>query len=34
MKFRNHPSVSAIRNTFNPQIFNFSKVSDVLKEIR
>ena len=35
MKFRNHPSVSAIRNAFNPQSFNFSKVSvdDVLKEI-
>ena len=35
MKFRNHPSVSAIRNAFNPQSLNFSKVSvdDVLKEI-
>ena len=35
MKFRNHPSVSAIRNVFNPQSFNFSKVStdDVLREI-
>ena len=34
MKFRNHPSVSAIRNSFNPQSFNFSQVSvDVLKEI-
>ena len=35
MKFRNHPSVSAIRNAFNPQSFSFSKVSvnDVLKEI-
>ena len=35
MKFRNHPSVSAIRNSFNPQSFNFSKVSvdDVFKEI-
>ena len=31
MKFRNHPCVSAIRNAFNPQSFNFSKVSvDVL----
>ena len=26
MKFHNHPSVSATRNTFNPQSFNFSKV--------
>ena len=36
MKFRNHPSVSAIRNAFNPQSFNFSKVSvdDVLKEVK
>ena len=36
MKFRNHPSVSAIRNAFNPQSFSFSKVSvdDVLKEIK
>ena len=35
MKFRKHPSVSAITNAFNPQSFNFSKVSvdDVLKEI-
>ena len=35
MKFRNDPIVSAIRNAFNPQSFNFSKVSvdDVLKEI-
>ena len=35
MKSRNHPSVSAIRSAFNPQSFNFSKVSvdDVLKEI-
>ena len=35
MKFRNHPSVSAIRNACNPQSFNFSKVSvdDVSKEI-
>ena len=35
MKFRNHPSVSAIRNAFDLQSFNFSKVSvdDVLKEI-
>ena len=35
MKFRNHPTVSAIRNAFNPQSFNFSKVSvdNVLKEI-
>ena len=35
MKFLNHPSVSAIRNVFSPQSFNFSKVSadDVLKEI-
>ena len=35
MKFRNHPSVSAIRNAFNRQSFNFSKISvdDVLKEI-
>ena len=35
MKFRNHPSVSAIRNAFDPQSFNFSKVSvdDALKEI-
>ena len=33
IKFRHHPSVSAIRNTFNPQSFNFSKVSvdNVLK---
>ena len=33
IKFRNHPSVSAIRNAFNSQSFNFSKVSvdDVLK---
>ena len=27
MKFCSHPSVSAIRNAFNPQSFNFSKVS-------
>ena len=35
MKFRKHPSVSAITNAFNPQSFSFSKVSvdDVLKEI-
>ena len=35
MKFCNHPSVSAIRNAFNPQSFNFSKVSvdDMPKEI-
>ena len=35
MKFRNHLNVSAIRNAFNLQRFNFSKVSlhDVLKEI-
>ena len=35
IKFCNHPSVSAIRNAFDPQSFNFSKVSvdDVLKEI-
>ena len=35
MKFCNHPSVSAIRNAFNPQTFNFSKVSvdDISKEI-
>ena len=35
MKFCNHPSISAIRNAFDPQFFNFSKVSvdDVLKEI-
>ena len=35
MKFRNHRSVSAIRNAFNPQSFDFSKVSVdyVLKEI-
>ena len=35
MKFRNHPTVSAIRNAFNPQSFTFSKVSvdNVLKEI-
>ena len=33
MKFRNHPSVSACKNAFNPQRFNFSKVNDVLKEI-
>ena len=35
MKFRNHPSVSAIRNAFNLQSLSFSKVSidDVLKEI-
>ena len=34
-KFRNHPSVSAIRNAFDPQSFNFSKamVDDVLKKI-
>ena len=36
MKFRKHPSVSAITNAFNPQSLNFSKVSvdDVLKEIK
>ena len=35
MKFRIHPSVSAIRKTFNAGIFSFSKVSvdDHLKEI-
>ena len=35
MRFPNHPSTSGIRNAFNPQSFNFSKVSvdDVLKEI-
>ena len=35
MKFRNHPSVSAIRNAFNPQSFNLPKVTvnDVLKGI-
>ena len=34
MKLCNHSSVSAIRNAFNPQSFNFSKVCvDVLKEI-
>ena len=35
MKFRNHPSLPAIRNAFKPQIFSFSKVSvdDVSKEI-
>ena len=35
MIFRNHPSVSAIRNAFNPQSSDFPKVSvdDVLKEI-
>ena len=35
MKFRNHSSVSAIRNAFNRQSFNFSKITvdDVLKEI-
>ena len=35
MKLRNHPSVSAIRNAFDPQSFNFSKVGvhDVFKEI-
>ena len=35
MKFCNHPSVSAIRNAFNPQSFNFLKVSvdDMPKEI-
>ena len=35
MKFCNNPSVSAIKIAFNPQSFNFSKVSvdDVLKEI-
>ena len=35
MKFRNHRSVSSIRNAFNLQSFNFSKVSVdyVLKEI-
>ena len=35
MKFRDHPSVSAIRNAFNPQSFSFSRVSvgDVLKEM-
>ena len=35
IKFRNHPSVSAVRNAFNPQTFNLSKinVNDVLKEI-
>ena len=35
MEFRKHPSVSAIKNAFNPQSFSFSKVSvnDVSKEI-
>ena len=35
IKFRNHPSVSVIRNAFDPQSFNFLKVSvdDILKEI-
>ena len=33
MKFHNHRSVSACKNAFNPQSFNFSKVNDVLKEI-
>ena len=35
MRFRYNPGVSAIRNAFNPQSFNFLKVSvdDVLKEI-
>ena len=35
MKFRNHPSVSASRNTFHPQSLSFSRVSvgDVLKEM-
>ena len=35
MKFRNHPSVSAVRNAFNPRSFSFSKASvdNVLKEI-
>ena len=35
MKFRNHPNVTAIRNAFNPQSFNFSKgsVDDVLREL-
>ena len=34
MKFRNHASVSTIRNAFNPRSVNFSKVSVViLKEI-
>ena len=35
-KFRNHPSVSAIRNVFNTQSFSFSKamVDDVLKKIK
>ena len=35
MKFHNHPNVTAIRNPFNPQSFNFSKgsVDDVLREI-
>ena len=35
MKFRKHPSVSAITSAFNTQSFNFSKVSvdDVLKEV-
>ena len=35
MKFRKHSSVSAVTNAFNPQSFNFSKVSvdDVLQEI-
>ena len=35
MKFCNHPSVSAIRNAFNPQSFSSSKVSavGVLKEV-
>ena len=32
MKFRNHPSVSTIRNAFNPQSFNFSKASVVVLE--
>ena len=36
MKFRGHPSVSAITNAFNLQSFSFSKVSvdDVFKEIK
>ena len=35
MEFRNHPIVSTLRNAFNSQSFNFSKVSvdDDLKEI-
>ena len=35
MKFCNHPSVSATKNAFNPQSFNFSNVTvdDALKKI-